>query len=68
MNRPIPPTKPDFDYKELSRYCDQLQLEKKELANLVGQYAKLSQDSSEIEFITDRDKMLNESLKDIDFS
>ena len=37
------------DYNRLSKYCDQLQLEKKALADLAGQYSKLSNDSDEIE-------------------
>ncbi len=38
-----------YDYDSLWRYCDQLQTEKVALANLVGQYSKLSNDSNEIE-------------------
>ena len=37
------------DYERLSKYCDQLQLEKKALADLVGQYSKLSNDSIELD-------------------
>lgn len=40
-----------YDYDALWRYCDQLQLEKKALADLIGQYSKLSNDSDEIELI-----------------
>jgi len=39
------------DYNRLLKYCDQLQAEKKALADLVGQYSKLSNDSDEIESI-----------------
>ena len=37
------------DYVKLEKYCDQLQLEKKALADLVGQYSKLSNDSIELD-------------------
>jgi hypothetical protein len=37
------------DYNRLLKYCDQLQAEKVALADLVGQYSKLSNDSDEIE-------------------
>ena len=37
------------DYLKLSKYCDQLQLEKKELANQLGQYTKLVQEYQEVE-------------------
>jgi len=36
------------DYKRLEKYCEQLQTEKVALANLVGQYSKLSNDSIEL--------------------
>jgi hypothetical protein len=39
------------DYNRLLKYCDQLQAEKVALADLVGQYSKLSNDSDEIESI-----------------
>ncbi len=39
------------DYNRLLKYCDQLQAEKKALADLIGQYSNLSNDSDEIESI-----------------
>ena len=39
----------EYDYNRLSKYCDQLQLEKKELANQLGQYTKLVQEYQEVE-------------------
>lgn len=39
------------DYNRLLKYCDQLQAEKKALADLVGKYSKLSNDLDEIELI-----------------
>lgn len=38
-----------YDYDALWRYCDQLQAEKVALADLVGQYSKLSEHDQEIE-------------------
>jgi uncharacterized protein YlxW (UPF0749 family) len=36
------------DYKRLEKYCDQLQLEKTELANQLGQYAKVVNEYQEV--------------------
>lgn len=38
-----------YDYDALWRYCDQLQAEKKALADLIGQYSKLAEHDQEIE-------------------